>query len=130
MRRAFPTITLFFFLTTQALSAVGSELESAELKGQSVIAVIESYRSAGYQIYYSSGLIPQSLTVNHSIRSEEPVVRLRELLAPLGLSLRPTTTGDAYLIIKTKPNSATNYLIFCLRDSAKRVPEANVTTTF
>lgn len=130
MRRAFPPITLLLFLTTLAVGAEGSELKTAELKGQSVFTIIEAYRSAGYKIYYSSGLIPQGLTVNHSIRSEEPLIRLRELLAPLGLSLRPTTAGDAYLIVKAKPNKANSHLIVCLRDSTQRVTEALVTTTF
>ena len=74
-------------------------------RGRSLQSVLEELRAAGLPIVYSSNLVPSDLRVEAEPTSTDPLDRVKELLAPHGLTIE--VSGGAWLVVRAPPSADT-----------------------
>jgi hypothetical protein len=84
-------------LCLSLLVAAPAKAQSVQA-GERVIDVLESLRSEGWPIVYSSNAVDPELRVVAAPQAQAPLEQLREILAPHGLAVE--ISGPAYLIVR------------------------------
>ena len=109
------------YLLLLPLAALAAEDTIAELSGQSVKAVIDTYREQGYPFAYSTQLIDASMLVADEPEATTPVAIVREILAPFGLGLR--TEADVHFVVRRdRAEGDAGRLLLILTDARDNQP--------
>ena len=96
--------------------ALGQELPDVKV-GRSIATIVDELRAAGVPLAYSSGVLPQALTVRATPQSGEPIELVREILAPHGLTLR--LVEGLYIVVRAEmsPAAAASAVTIAVRDA-------------
>jgi len=113
----FVAIILLSILFCQSIDAQEKGKGINAYLGQPVFEVLDSVRSQGYPIAYSSQLVPSTLLVLSEPLSTTPVELVTEILKPHGLMLKQA--DGIFLVVRNKqvtPTTNTGSLLLIIRD--------------
>ena len=76
------------------------ETGNANFQGRSLLEVLATFESDGYSFIYTSDLVRNKMRVRKDPPPGPPLDRLRFILAPHGLALRPGSVANRWLVVR------------------------------
>jgi outer membrane receptor protein involved in Fe transport len=109
---------------SRGASVNGKNWQEFDLSQRTLRGLLTLYQRSGYNIFFSDGLVSQSMVVQTNPEGRDPIERLQKVLLEFGLLLDHNPSSDAWYVVSDPDGFKTTTLYVKAKNTGRPVAEA------